>query len=269
MATKLDLPAMAKRLTNRREIVLPNIATTQAQADSLALIYLRAVRLWTEAQDRIVAVYERTLSELTRDSPADAGGSIDSVDAQLQRLVLELTPELRRWAFGIERVHRGRWIRNVFSATSIDLTTILYADDMAETVEASIEWNVALIRDVSDETRRKVSGLVFSGFQQRRPAREIAKDIREATGLARQRSLRIAADQTTKLGGQLNRARQLQAGLTNFRWRHSGKRHPREWHKERDGKVFDWSGDIPADDLPSIPPWCGCTAQGIVRTADE
>lgn len=266
---KLDLPAMARRLTNRREIVLPNIATTKAQADSLALIYLRAVRLWTEAQDRIVASYERTLAELTHDSPAETGGSIDGVDAQLQRLVLELTPELRRWAFSVERVHRGRWIRNILSATSIDLQTILYADDMADTVEASIEWNVALIRDVSDEARRRITNSVFSGFQARKPAREVAKEIREATGFARQRSIRIAADQTVKLGSKLNEARQRQAGLDHFKWRHSGKVHPRPWHEDRDGKVFPWEGsEIPKDDLPGVPPFCGCTAMGVAVLKD-
>lgn len=269
MPAKFDLPAMAKRLTNRREIVLPNIATTKAQADSLALIYMRGVRLWEESTDRIVSVYERTLAELTQDSPADAGATIESVDQALNRLVLELTPELRQWAFSVERVHRGRWIRNVLSATSIDLSTILFADDQTDTVAASIEWNVALIKDVGAETKRRIANSVFSGFQQRRPAREIAKEIREATGFARQRSLRIAADQTVKLGSKLNEARQRQAGLDHFKWRHSGKKHPRPWHEDRDGKVFPWEGsEIPKDDLPGVPPFCGCTAMGVVVSAD-
>lgn len=181
-----------------------------------------------------------------------------------------LTPDLRDWALRVEAVHRGKWIRNIFSAVSIDLSTVLSALDVTDTVQASIEWNVSLIKDVSDEIRRKVVNSVFSGFQARKPAREIAKEIREATGLARQRSLRIAADQTVKLGSRLNQARQQQAGLDHFKWRHSGKAHPRLRHKERDGKVYPWEGSgIPSDDMPGVPPYCGCTSQGVLKLGDE
>lgn len=270
MPARFDLPALARRSTNRREIVLANIATTQAQADSLALIYLRVVKVWRDMTDQIVASYERTLADLTTDAPSDTRGTIDSVAEALRRLVLTLTPDLRDWALRVEDVHRGKWVRNVLSATSIDLQTILNPLDVEDTVEASIQWNVALVRDVSEETRRRIETSVFTGFQQRKAAREVAREIREATGLARARSLRIAADQTVKLGSRLNQARQEQAGLDHFKWRHSGKAHPRPVHKDRDGKVFPWKGkgSIAADDMPGIPPYCGCTAQGVVVLDD-
>lgn len=267
---RFDLPAMARRRSNRREIVLPNIAGTRAQANSLALIYLRVVRPWQEATDRIVESYARSLAEMVTDSPSDTAGEIDSVEEAIRRLVLTLTPDLRDWALRVEQVHRGKWIRNVLSAVSIELDTLLSAGDVRETVEAAIEWNVALVKDVSDDLRRKISNAVFSGFQARKPAREVAKEIREATGMARQRSLRIAADQTVKLGSRLNEARQRQAGLDHFKWRHSGKRHPREHHEARDGKVYRWEGSgIPSEDMPGVPPFCGCTAQGVLVMEDR
>lgn len=263
---RYDLARMAARKTNRRsDIVLPNIATTAAQTSSLAAIYIRVVNAWTEGTGRIVESYERTLAELVTDAPADTTGAIDDVNAQIQRLILILTPDLRDWAVRVEEVHRGQWIRNVFSAASVDLSTMLFVDDVASTLEAVINWNVSLVRDVSDELRRRISNLVFSGFTARKPARVIAKEIREATGLARARSIRIASDQTVKLGAKLNEARQRQAGLDHFKWRHSGKVHPRAHHKARDGKVYSWEDPgIPADDLPGIPPYCGCNAQGVL-----
>jgi SPP1 gp7 family putative phage head morphogenesis protein len=183
---------------------------------------------------------------------------------------LTLSPDLRRWALNVERVMTGKWARNVLSATGVDLSTVLSPDDMNETVEAALNWNTALIRDVSDDLRRRIANSVFAGFQRRAPASEIAKELREATGLARARSLRIAADQTVKLGARLNRARQEQAGLTHFKWRHSAKAHPRSWHLARNGKVYPWEGSgIPADDMPGVPPYCGCTAQGVVVFEDE
>jgi SPP1 gp7 family putative phage head morphogenesis protein len=266
---KFDLASRVKR-PSRKPIMLANIVPTQAQAGDLARIYLRIVAAWRAGTERINAAYERTIAELTTDSPADVRGAIDAVAAEIDRLVLLLTPDLRDWALTVERVHRGKWVASVLSATSVDLNTVLTPGDVSDTVQAALEWNTALVRDVAEETRRKISNAVFAGMQRRAPAREIAKEISDTVGLARSRSLRIAADQTTKLGAQLNRARQVQAGLTKYKWRHSGKRHPREWHKDRDGKVFPWDGpgSIPDDDEPSIPPYCGCTGQGVISFED-
>lgn len=267
MAVQFDLKSRIR--TNRRQIVLANIATTQAQADSLALIYLRVVNGWRDNAAAVVASYERTLADLTTDSPSDTRGTIDSIAEALRRLVLTLTPDLRDWAFRVEDVHRGKWVRNILSATSIDLSTILNPLDVEDTVEAAIEWNVALVRDVSEEARRRIETSVFTGFQQRKAAREVAKEIREATGMARARSIRIAADQTVKLGSKLNEARQRQAGLDHFKWRHSGKAHPRPEHVKRDGKVFRWDDPAIKDDLPGYAPFCGCTGQGVLVFGDE
>jgi SPP1 gp7 family putative phage head morphogenesis protein len=207
---------------------------------------------------------------MTTDSPATTGSSIDSVAAEIQRLILLLTPDLRHWALRVEGVHRGKWTRSVLSATDIDLNTVLTAGDVNDTVEASINWNVALIRDVDAELQRRIANAVFAGFQRRAPADEIAKEIREATGMARARARRIAGDQTVKLGARLNQARQEQAGLTSFKWRHSGKVHPRSWHLARNGHIYSWANPgIPSDDLPGVPPYCGCTAQGVVTFGDD
>jgi len=269
LATTINLAARTRR-PSRRPIVIPNIAPTQAQASTLAAIYLRVVAAWRERLPVIVAEYERTLSEITTDSAATTTGTIDGVDAEIQRLVLTLTPDLRRWALNVERVLTGKWVRGVLSATDVDLSTVLSPTDMAETVEASLNWNTALIRDISEEVRRKISNAVFAGFQRRAAAAEIAKELREAVGLARARSLRIAADQTVKLGARLNQARQEQAGLTHFVWVHSGKAHPRSWHRARNGKTFSWTNSgIPAADMPGIPPYCGCTGRGVVTFDDE
>jgi SPP1 gp7 family putative phage head morphogenesis protein len=245
--------------------VLANIAPTKAQAGDLAALYLRIVAAWQIGIPRIVAEYERTIATMTTDSPSDVQGAIDGVQAEINRLVLMLTPDLRRWALQVERVQRGKWVRSVLSATDVDLDTVLTVGDVNDTVEASLNWNVSLVRDVSDELRQRIANSVFAGFQRRASAAEISKEIAEAAGMARSRARRIAADQTVKLGARLNQARQEQAGITSFKWRHSGKLHPRSWHLARNGHVYRWEGSgIPADDMPGVPPFCGCTAVGVV-----
>lgn len=264
-----DLAARVRR-PSRKPIVLANIATTKAQADSLFTIYARMLAAWNAGIGKVMAEYEHTLSGMTTDSPGSTGDAIDSVAAEIQRLVLLLTPELRQWALQVERVHRGKWAQSVLSATDVDLNTVLTAGDVNDTVDAALSWNIALIRDVSDELKKRIANAVFAGFQRRAPADKIAKEITDAVGMARSRARRIAGDQTVKLGSRLNQARQEQAGLTSFKWRHSAKRHPRVWHEARDGKVYPWKDNgIPADDLPGVPPFCGCTAQGVILFGDE
>lgn len=267
MALKFDLASRVRR-PSRRPIALPNIAPTKAQATDLALLYGKVIVAWSEGQARIVAEYERALAKMTADS--GAGDAIDEIAALIERLVIMLTPDLRRWALQVEAVQRGKWVRGVLSATDVDLNTVLTAGDVADTIDATIEWNVSLIRDVSDDMRRRIANTIFTGFQQRKSAADIGKEIAETVGMARSRARRIASDQTVKLGSRLNQARQEQAGITSFKWRHSGKLHPRSWHLARNNRIYPWrDSGIPADDMPGVPPFCGCTAQGVVTFEDE
>lgn len=267
---RFDLASRVHRPSGK-PIVLARIATTQAQATDLLAIYLRVVNAWAAGLARINAAYAKSLSEITTDSADDIKSAMDGIAAEIQRLVLFLTPDLRQWALRVEKVHRGKWVQSVLSAADVDLNTVLTAGDVEDTVAAQIEWNVALIKDVSAEAQRRIANAVFAGLQQRKPAAEVAKEISEAVGMARSRARRIASDQTTRLGGRLNQARQEQAGITHYKWRHSAKRHPRLWHLDRDGRIFPWEGpgSIPPDDRPSIPVFCGCTAQAVVTFDDE
>jgi hypothetical protein len=256
---------VAKQRRSRKPIVLAKIVTTQAQAQNLFAIYVRVVSTWNAALERINAAYAKTLSEITTDSSDDIRSAMDAVQAEIQRLVLLLTPDLRQWAFGVERVQRDKFVSSVLSASDVDLNTILTAGDVNDTLQAAIDWNVSLIKDVSDETRRRIANAIFAGLTARKSAADIATELRDIVAMSRTRALRIAGDQTVKLGERLNRARQEQTGLTHFKWRHSAKRHPRLWHEARDGKVYPWEGSgIPADDMPGVPPMCGCTAQGVI-----
>jgi uncharacterized protein with gpF-like domain len=269
---KFDLSQMVRR-PSKRPIVLANIKPTQVQADDLATLYLRVVARWTAAIERIIAAYSAALSKLQTDSANDAGSTIDSVDAEVKRLILLLTPELRDWALKVERVHRGKWAANILSAASVDLNTVLLSGDVTETVDSVINWNVALIKDVSQEAQKRIATAVFSGLQQRKPATEIAKEIREAVSMARSRSIRIAGDQIRKMGESLNDARRHQAGINHWKWRSSHKLHYRPAHQARDGIIYSDAnppGSYPPapQDRPGQLPYCGCTSQSVVVFED-
>jgi hypothetical protein len=201
------------------------------------------------------------------DSIFDLDSILAAIEGDLQRIVLTITPSLRQWAVRAEGWQRGKWTGAVLTATGIDLKTMLGASDVSDTVDSFLSRNVALIRSVSDETRHRVSDIVLRNYQARTPLRQVAKEMSEAVDLSRKRALRISADQNSKMAARLDQARQEQAGISSFKWRHSLKKHPRAAHVAHDGRVYRWDALPLLDGKPDRPgdaPFCGCRAQAVI-----
>jgi hypothetical protein len=275
---KFNLAQMARRTGLRRKVVVFRpIITTTAQATDLAAISHRILAPWYGAAQRITEAYDRELSRIVTHDDLNALISlISEISDDVERLVLELTPSLRDWAFRIERWHRDKWRSTVLAGANVDVGYLIGPSDAQEPISAFLARNVALIRDISAQARGRISDAVFRGLQARTPAREVGKTIVEATGMARVRANRVAADQAVKLAAALDAQRQREAGLTVWRWRHSAKLHPRKFHLARDGNLYADDGadrgrlangdDVlePPEDEPGELPFCGCVRQGVL-----
>lgn len=278
---RFSLAAMVRRLRNPRRKAIPlRDATPPAvlATDLFRGFYLPVVETWGASSERLIATYERTLAEMVTDTPANVAADLDGIAAEIDRLVLRLTPRLRDWALRVEQWARGKWRGAVLSATGVDLQTMIGPEDVAETLDALVERNVGLVRDVSAQTRGRIADSVFRGLTNRTPAREVAREIAEAVGMGRARATRIAGDQLSKLTSALADERRREAGIDVWKWRHSAKKHPRDWHKARDGKLYgDTAGMVGREvdgqtvlappepnDLPGRPPFCGCRAQAVI-----
>lgn len=262
---RFDLATLARRQRNirRSSIVLRDIAPPATLATDLyRSTYARVIAAWSDTLPRINAAYERTLSDMTTDSPADVRAEIAGAAEQISRLVLLLTPEVREWALRVESFFRGKWRGAVLSATGVDLATLLGPEDVRTTLETTIEWNVALIKDVSAQAQQRISTAVFDGLTNRTSSRDVAKSIREAVDMGRRRSVNIAADQSNKLTSALADERRREAGIDTWKWRHSGKAHPRVDHQARNGK--EYTDATAPQDLPGRLPFCGCRSQAVV-----
>jgi SPP1 gp7 family putative phage head morphogenesis protein len=268
----IDLRRQVKATgTKRKRIELVAIETTKAQADDLARLYMPIVRIWqVGCRDRILPAYRQALATqnidgMTLDRAGDVEVEIEAVEGNAVRATFTFRGLLQAWAESLQLWHMRRFISQLVYASSVDLTTQIYASDVQETIEDVLARNVALVRDVSDQARGRIADIVFRGLQNRTPAREIAKEMSAVIGLARARSLRIASDQTVKLSGALDKQRQLQVGMTSFEWLHSRKAHPRLEHVARNGKIFAWSGAVGRTDPPGFAPFCGCKAKGVLK----
>lgn len=272
---RFSLAALTRRIRNprRKAIALREIAPTTVLATSLyRATYAHIVAAVGARIDRIMAAYSRALSALIHDSPADVTAELDGLKQELDRLVLILTPRMRDWALRVESWQRGKWAGAALSATGVDLQTMLGPEDVRQSIEATIAWNTSLIKDVSAQAQLRISAAVFAGLNERRAAVDVAKDIREAVAMSRTRSVNIAADQLSKLSSSLDEERMNQAGIEEFIYRHSGKMHPRPWHRARNGRTYELAtgkevggGDVIAPgDGPGQPPFCGCRRQAVV-----
>jgi len=269
----IPLAAMAARTkrTRKREITFrPITAPGTFASDLYAEAYAPVVKAWSEASERIVEQYGRSLATmdgLTTDSPVEVGAVLSATEDAVTRILLSIRLRLEAWALRTERWHRGKWSSTVKAATGVDIATMIGPKGAQTTVGAAIERNVGLVRSVSEQTRTRIGEAVFRGINKRSPAREVAKEIREATGMARRRALNVAADQTVKITAQLNTNRAIEAGLEYYEWVHSGKLHPREEHRARNGQRFKYGE--PSGDEPSDAPFCGCTARACLTLDGE
>lgn len=253
---KIDLRAILRARGRRAPLTLRPITTTQAQARALYRLYLPVVDAWVAASPRIVAEYERTIAQLTTDSPSDIAAEIAATEEGAVRATLDFRVLFTEWAQAIQLWHVTRIGQQLTYATGIDLTTQLGSVDL--TIEDYLERNTALIRDISDQARGRIADIVFRGVSNRTPTRDVAREIAKSTGMARKRALRVAIDQTVKLSAALDAQRGYELNADGYIWVHSGKLHYRETHKARDGKYFAFGSDVDRDDPPGFAPFCGC-----------
>ncbi|WP_310533148.1 phage minor head protein [Novosphingobium sp.] len=272
---RYDLKAMVRRKgnTRRKSITFRTITPPAIYASDLfAQAYAPILKLWEQAATDLIAQYERSLREMTTDSPSQVSVILSAVENEAGRLMITLRIRLEAWAARIERWQRGRWAGAVKTATGLDISDLIGPRDMREPIAMVVERNVGLIKSVSDQARQRIGEAVFAGLNKRAAARDVAADIRAAVAMGRRRSLGIASDQLTKMNSSLAAERRREAGLDTWEWVHSGKLHPREEHRARNGKRYS---DDPADnapppeDRPGELPFCGCTERAVLDLESE
>ena len=261
----IDLKSAARQARPlTKQIEFPALQTTKTQSDELARVYLQVVRLWRDSAARIVAEYDPPNPNVLRDTQEGIEAEIAATQAAANTVIVSLSVDIDSWINRLARWHTRRWTDTVRTKTGVTIDQFLSSRTVAAELKASLRWNVSLIRNVSDQVRDRIANIVWAGWREGTPRREIAKRINEAIGLGRKRSLLIAIDQTVKLSADLDRARMLEAGIEDWAWKHSGKTHFRPVHKARDGKEYNWITNRP-DDVPGQLPYCGCKARAILK----
>lgn len=142
---------------------------------------------------------------------------------------------------------------------------------MRDVMAATIAENVALIRSIPDEFYTDVEGLVMRGVTAGRDLKVIADGLEQKIGVARRRAEFISRDQVNKMTASFTRVRQVELGITEAIWLHSGGgKKPRPTHVKKSGKRYDvakgwYDPAVKRFILPGSEPNCRCVSRPVIK----
>lgn len=143
---------------------------------------------------------------------------------------------------------------------------------MQDIFRATVNENVSLIKSIPAQYLTQVEGSVMRSVQAGRDLGTLAKELQEHHGVSKRRAAFISRDQNNKATASFTRARQMESGVTEAVWVHSGGgKHPRASHLKagRDKVRYDvregWlDPDIGKKILPGELPNCRCVSKAVV-----
>ena len=104
---------------------------------------------------------------------------------------------------------------------------------------ASLEENVGLIRSIPARYLEQVEGSVMRSYSAGRDLASMVKELKQLYPAASHRAELIARDQSNKANAVVNRARQMELGITEAIWMHShAGKNPRLDHVAANGKRY-------------------------------
>lgn len=254
---RYDLPALVKA-HGIRPRPFRQIRPTLALKADLAAPYFDVTRGWAGEVDALLAAYERGGAMAVQAQLGVSTARLDALVATAKRRFPAIVDRIERW-------HRQQWLSRVRASTGLDVSLVTQPGDVAEPVSATTAWNGALLDDVHRQTGGRVAAALLGGAAAAVPVSEVRARVAEVIAKARKRAGAVGDDQVDKLSRAMDRARREAAGIVLYQWNHTPQRHPRDWHKARDGKTFA-ENEIPAGDRVGEQPFCKCYATPILTS---
>lgn len=169
----------------------------------------------------------------------------------------------------------GNWQKAINQAIGVNVA--LPGTDMSDNIDAWAEENTALITNLTQSYLSKITTAVNSGFRDGLSWRDISKNIRDETGVAKRRADLIARDQVATMNMQVTKQRAADLEIKQFVWRTMEDQRVRgnpsglypkakPSHYARNGKTYNWSDGAGArDKFPGQAINCRCFAANVIE----
>ena len=236
------------------------------------------------------AAYRANEPEMAQDAPPDAGGHeprpeqprrrspamamryrMRRLTRQWQTRFDEAAPDLAKYFATAAAQRSDATLKSILKKAgfTVQFKLTRTANDV---LQATIAENVALIKSIASQHLTQVEGAVMRSVQAGRDLATLAGELEHQYGVTRRRAAFIARDQNNKATATIQRVRQVELGITEAIWVHSGGgREPRPTHLKagRDRQRYEISKGWldPAVGkliLPGELPNCRCVARAVV-----
>lgn len=183
--------------------------------------------------------------------------TIPFTESQAANLAVEM---LQR----VQTVHGERFIEAYDDVLAID--PFVGAEPwLREQMTLRARDNVNLIRSLPQDLLGDVEGVVTREVLAGTHARDIAKLISERFEVAENRALLIATDQVGKWFGSLDKLRQQDAGVSEYKWKTAGDEHVRPKHRALNNTIRKWGEGIE----PGQEVRCRCQSIPVIPDYDD
>lgn len=268
-------PQLPRAVTRRFRVLPQRQPNTErfAYAQALLAIQARAMDLLSA---ELVPQLPRLVAQagLVHDAAVRANTYADEVARVLAKAGKELFGEftnsrLRKTAMSIAQrtsgLQKSELARQLSSIYGKELSIDIFAEaGIKERLEAFAANNVLLVKNVPAQFYQQVGQQVVQGLRTGQRAEDLQAIIVDRYGVSQSRARLIARDQTGKIYGELNKARQQDLGIDSFTWRTCEDERVRPEHEELDGQSFPWDAP-PSEGIPGEPVACRCGAEPNVQ----
>lgn len=264
------LPSSAKDLKKSDRNMRPVKISRSVRKNYLDLL---------DQQVRYLKAQTANLSDLLK-AGADrstVASALAGMNSQAQARIDQLAPQTARsFVSALDVANKEAMQKNIASALSVDFATIIDSPTIKPLLDQAIADNVGMIKSIGTEHFAKVSQAVLDNYRgiPQVDGVSLLERLQKIGGISKNKAKFIARDQTAKLTGDLNQARQEDNGIEEYTWHNAQDRrvvgnpsglypkgnraHGNHW--DREDKVYSWSKP-PADGHPGHAPGCRCYAK--------
>lgn len=176
----------------------------------------------------------------------------------------------------LERVQRKHAVafESAYASSIPGLNPMAGEPWLVQSMRVAAEENAALITGISTDMANEVRGIVSRGVVGGVRVEALAKQIAERFAVSESRASLIASDQVLKYFGSLQKNRQVDAGISRYRWSTSQDEKVRPGHRALNGTEHKWSTP-PIDDPrtgarhhPGLAIRCRCVSVPVIDDED-
>lgn len=155
--------------------------------------------------------------------------------------------------------------KQIKDMTGLNAQALIKASNLQPVLDASISANIALIESIPTQYHARLETLLMTAIQNGKGTKWLEDEIKKLGQVTDARAKLIARDQIGKINTAVNKARQGELGIEEYRWRTCRDEKVRHKHRRREGQVFRW--DTPPDDgegHAGEPVNCRCGAEPVL-----